>query len=330
MGSIAPMSVIVHGGAGRFREERAARKIPKMRESVDAAWRVLQEGAPGDVAVAAALRVMEESEHFNAGFGGYPNAQGIVLLDAAVMRGTREFVAFMNCRRIKYPATYALDMLQQGNSYVSLWTHERMQELDQASPERKARYGWVATHQELLPSSVEEMLQRDEGEFSVDGSTHGTVGCVVSDGQGRLFSGISTGGTNWKMNGRIGDAPMIGLGLYADDDLCAFTTTGNGEALLAAFPTGFIIGAVRDALREDPNVFQSGERIQQIIDREFDELDRKTAPKGGGIIMIPRGGLPVYSFNTEALPLGIRVANGERVVRDEVFIARRNAAPFFG
>jgi len=298
-----------------------------MQESVDAAWRALSAGESGGAAVAAAIRVMEESEYFNAGYGGYPNANGIVLLDAAVMEGTRRFVSLMNCRRIKYPTTYALDLLEQGKSFVSVWTHELMKELDESPKELQERYGWVATHEELLPQSVIEMLKKNEGEFSSDGTTHGTVGCVVSDADGRLFAGISTGGVNHKVNGRIGDAPMIGLGLYADNELCAMTTTGNGEALLAGFPTGFIVSEIRSVLRADARAFEdSSSKLDEILRAEFEELSRKNSEKGGGVIIIPKGGRPSFAFNTQAIPIALRVGTTDALEEDDAFVALRDGS----
>ena len=72
-------AVIIHGGAGKLRKESAAKKLPVMRQAVENAWTALVQGKPGEFAVVQALRVMEECEYFNAGYGGYPNSNGVVL-----------------------------------------------------------------------------------------------------------------------------------------------------------------------------------------------------------------------------------------------------------
>jgi beta-aspartyl-peptidase (threonine type) len=298
-----------------------------MRESLDAGWKVLKEGGTAEDATTAAVQVMEACEYFNAGYGGYPNANKIVLLDAAIMNGRREYVALMNVRRLKYPGRIACDLLQEEKSLSTIWTHELMEAMDAESDEKKEYYGWVKEHQDLLSPWVVETLAADEGEFSEDPNIgHGTVGACAMDHTGHLATCISTGGVNHKANGRIGDAPMVGLGLYADNDLCAMTTTGYGEALLACFPTGFIIGRVRDAVRQDPNVFaKDPEVMRKILDEEFEEFAKKKIKRGGGIIAIPTGGLPTYAFNTAGMPVGIAVSQNGEEVRNEVYAAQRDA-----
>ncbi|MCB0328829.1 MAG: isoaspartyl peptidase/L-asparaginase [Bdellovibrionales bacterium] len=335
------MSLIIHGGAGQLAEDRVNKKLPVMRESLDAGWKAFCDGGTGEDAVTAAVQVMEDCEYFNAGYGGYPNANNIVLLDAAIMNGKREYVALMNVRRLKYPSRVACDLLQKEKSLSTVWTHELMEAYDAHEQERKERYGWVKSHEELLSPYVVETLRKQEGEFSKDkvlGSSgsanpdhlnpeigHGTVGACSSDMDGGLFTCISTGGVNHKVNGRIGDAPMVGLGLYADNDLCAMTTTGYGEALLACFPTGFIIGRVRDEARKDPEAFHKDENLmKRIVDEEFEEFSGKGIQRGGGIICIPRHGKPTYAFNTQAMPVGIAVGTRDKRIQDEVFVEWRD------
>ncbi|MCB0320352.1 MAG: isoaspartyl peptidase/L-asparaginase [Bdellovibrionales bacterium] len=320
------MGLIIHGGAGQLAPERAKKKLPGLKQSLDAGWKVLQDGGTGEDAVMAAVQVMEEIEYFNAGYGGYPNAKNIVLLDAAMMNGRREYVALMNVRRLKYPIRVVRDFLRTEKCLSSVWTHELMESLDYGTPEKKEWYGWVESHQELLSPYVMETLQKQEGEFAKDADLgHGTVGACASDENGELFTAISTGGVNHKVNGRIGDAAMVGLGLYADNDLCAMTTTGYGEALLACFPTGFIIGRVRSEIERDPDAFRKdAELMHKIVHEEFQIFATKGIARGGGIICIPKGGEPTFAFNTQAIPVGIRVGTRDSVTRDEVMIANRD------
>ncbi len=318
-------SLIVHGGAGQLAEPRLRKKLPFVSDALEAGWQAFMDGGSGEDAVMASIQVMEDCEFFNAGYGGYPNANSIVLLDAAMMNGRREYVALMNVRRLKYPIRVIRDLLRKEKSLSSIWTHELMEKLDYGTPEKKEWYGWVKTHEELLSPYVVETLKKNEGEFSKDNIGHGTVGACASDTNGELYSGISTGGVNHKVNGRIGDAAMVGLGLYSDNDLCAMTTTGYGEALLACFPTGFIIGRVRDELEKDADAFHNDpELMKRIVDEEFVAFSNKKIERGGGIICIPKGGEPTYAFNTQAMPLGIRVGTRDKVTRDEVYAARRD------
>ncbi len=319
-----PFQLIIHGGAGQLAEPYLMKKLPVLKESLDAGWKTYLEGGTGEDVVASAIQVMEDCEYFNAGYGGYPNANKIVLLDAAMMNGDREYVAFMNIRRLKYPIRVVRDFLKNEKSLSSVWTHELMESFDFKNAELKKWYGWVERHQDLLSPYVEELLFKNQGEFSVDTGFR-TVGACASDESGALFAGISTGGPNHKVNGRIGDAAMIGLGLYADNDLCAMTTTGYGEALLACFPTGFIIGRVRDEVRKDPDCFlKDSALMKRIIDEEFQEFGQKKIKRGGGIICIPKGGEPTYAFNTKAIPIGIRIGTKDKIIKNEAYIDRRD------
>jgi beta-aspartyl-peptidase (threonine type) len=289
---------------GAFTRSMRKKKLPYLAEARDRAWDALTKGQPGAMAVEAALRVMEECPYFNAGYGGYPNVNGIVLLDVGLMSGNRGFVSIVNMRRVKYPSSVALDMMSRRRAIMTVWTHELMQELDTAAPEIKERYGVVEKHEDLVAPFVKELLGKAQ---AAEVSSLGTVGCVVRDASGRLFAGTSTGGVNLKSNGRIGDSPIIGSGVFADDEVCALSTTGHGESFMRSLFSGFVIAEMRRLLRNDPQVFARGpENCRALLENEFDEMKRKAPGTGGGIIIIPAGGEPTFSFNSEMLSVAFR------------------------
>lgn len=320
------LAVMVHGGAGKFSADLGEKKLPVMAEAMDAAWDSLREGVPGEFAVAAALRVMEGCEYFNAGFGGYPNAHGIVLLDVGLMRGSREFVSLINVRRVKYPSAVALDMLQKHRALMTIWTHELMQALDQSPDFVKERYGLVEKHEDLVAPFVRRLLKNKERlELEQGDGVHGTVGCVVRDTRGELFSGTSTGGVSLKYNGRVGDTPIIGSGVFADNEIAALSTTGHGESILLSMLSGFIVAEMRRQLRADPLAFKKNSRLlREIMDAEFDEMERKANGRGGAIIVIPAEGEPDYAFNSEMVSVGLRTGTLDAVDRNEVFVAYKD------
>lgn len=317
------IAVIVHGGAGKLHPERAARKVPYLEEAVDQAWKRLADGESGLRAVESAMRVLEGSEYFNAGFGGYPNKNGIVLLDVGVMAGDRRFVSLLNVRRVKYPSAIAIDMLEDTDTLMTLWTHERMLALDKETLEKKERYGLVDSHENLIAPSVREMLTESSG-FEVEHG-HGTVGCVVRDMSGQLFSCTSTGGTYLKANGRIGDTPFVGCGVFADNDICALSTTGHGETLMRGLVSGFLIADMRRALREDPDIFSKDPALaKEYLEEELRELRRKVPERGGGIIIIPKGGPPAFACNLAMLAVGYRCGTAEEIAESDAFILTQN------
>lgn len=332
------LSVIIHGGAGRYIPENAERKRPFLAQALDASWALLRQGAPGETAVVAALRVLEACEFFNAGFGGYPNSKGIVLLDVGLMNGSREFASFINVRRLKYPSEVALDYLKTHQSILSTWTHEMMQEVDAASEETKTRYGWVASHEDLIAPFVRTLMEQAEvaPERSEAGDSlstkskqkksspigTGTVGCVVRDAAGRVCAGTSTGGVSLKANGRVGDTPIIGSGVFADDEIGGLSTSGHGEAILLTGLSGFIIAGLRSFFSScGPEDAIPEEHLQRIVTLELEEFARKAPGRGAGIIVIPRRGPALFAHRSPMFSVAVRECNGSSVTRDEVIIS---------
>lgn len=317
------LCVLLHGGAGTLKKEHASKKVPALSQALEEAWKPLCEGKPAEHAVVAALRVMENDEHFNAGFGGYPNVHGIVLLDIGLMTGDRSFISLLNLRRVKYPSAVALDMMKNHKALMTVWTHELMNQVDTAAPFIKERYGWVASHEELIAPFVQRMIDGDEDfEVTADANrTGGTVGCIVRDVNGRVAAGTSTGGVRLKFNGRIGDSPIIGSGVFADNEIGCFSTTGHGESLLGSMLSGFVIGEMRSRLKSNPDIFvEQPELLKQIVDNETDEMERKMPGKGGAIIVIPPRGQPAYSFNSQMVSLGIRTGTSKNIDQSDAFI----------
>ncbi|MCB0334753.1 MAG: isoaspartyl peptidase/L-asparaginase [Bdellovibrionales bacterium] len=272
------LSVILHGGGGKASPEHARNKIKPMEAALDAAWTLLCQGAPGVRAVEAALRVMEGSQYFNAGYGGYPNVNGVVLTDVGVMTGQRDFVALLNVRRVTYPSSVACDMLREGKAHMTVWTHSHEQLLDAESESKKSHYGVVKTHEDLVAPYVRQLIERKialevrQGDEIPDDESEvgGTVGCVVRDASGELCAGTSTGGVSLKANGRIGDSPIVGSGLFADSEICGLSTTGHGESLLRSCMSGFVIGEIRRALRDNPDCFAENRlALQEILRNEI-------------------------------------------------------------
>ncbi len=324
------LSVLVHGGAGKFFDGRTELKLPPIKAAMEDAWKELTAGKDAEYAVAAALRVMEGCEYFNAGYGGYPDEYGIVLLDVGLMRGDGMFASLMNARRMKYPSAVALKMMEERSFPISnVWTHELMTKLDAASDEEKAEAGWVSSHEELVAPFVKdfhngaaaaEVVHEEEG-------THGTVGCVVRDAKGHVAAGTSTGGVFGKRNGRIGDSPIIGAGVYADNEVGAISTTGTGEAIMGTVLTGYVLGEMRAALQEDIEAFKKDhEKLQEILDKEIKRVPEKYPNKTAGMIVMPPMGLPCYALEAEAITVASRSGTKTEIKEEFVHIQKRDGS----
>ena len=200
----------VHGGAGGVpAPERAAARQRGIDAALDAGMAVLHDGGSALDAVCAAVVVLEDDPHFNAGRGGVATSAGTHELDAAVMRGEdRAAGAVAAITGAKNPVLAARAVLEDGR-HVLFAGEVPFDGVEPAPP------GWF-----------------EVGES--DPSTSGTVGAVALDAAGHLAAATSTGGRRGQPPGRVGDSPLVGAGTWADDATCAVSGTGAGEVFIRA------------------------------------------------------------------------------------------------
>jgi N4-(beta-N-acetylglucosaminyl)-L-asparaginase len=163
----------------------------------------------------------------SVGYGGLPNAEGEVELDAAIMDGTRHRAgAVANLHSIKNPISVARQVLEK-TRHTTL--------AGQGALRFALKMGFPA-EQLLTPESLKKWLEwkadPHRQTFWLDPtSNHDTIGMVATDGQGHLVAGCSTSGLAWKIPGRVGDSPLVGCGLFADDNIGAASATGDGDLM---------------------------------------------------------------------------------------------------
>jgi L-asparaginase / beta-aspartyl-peptidase len=315
------LAVIIHGGAGTLPHAKARKKLPGLQKARDAAWRVLEQGKPGIEAVEAALRVLEDDQHFNAGYGSYPDERGRIVMDVGVMQGDRSFSSYLNVERVRFPSSLAVHRLrQEKRSLMTVWTSDMMHAVESLSKEEKAYLGVAETHEQLLAPFVQELIEHDESEIPM---RTGTVGCVVRDGFGQLCAGTSTGGLTGKPDGRVGDSPIVGSGVYADSEIGALSTTGTGESFLGSAVSGLLLAEMRRELSKSATSFVSNPNaLKSLIETEITELTRKYGrERGGAIIAMPPSGRPAFGFNTDMLSLGYKSLGDDGSCLEDVCIA---------
>jgi L-asparaginase / beta-aspartyl-peptidase len=188
---------------------------------------VLKAGGTALEAVEAAVVVMEDSPHFNAGHGAALNENGIHELDASIMDGkTLAAGAISTSRAIRNPVKAAR----------ALMADERAVYLTGEAADRFAKEKGLATEpqsyfttQKRLEALAAMKRHAATGTEATENEKHGTVGAVALDASGHLAAATSTGGYTNKPDGRVGDSPVIGAGTYARDGVCAVSGTGKGE-----------------------------------------------------------------------------------------------------
>ncbi|HXX24047.1 MAG TPA: N(4)-(beta-N-acetylglucosaminyl)-L-asparaginase [Terriglobia bacterium] len=178
-------------------------------------------------AVEKGINVPEDDPRvMSVGYGGLPNEEGEVELDAAIMDGTRHHAgAVCSLRHIKNPISVARLVLER----------TRHTTLAGEGAFRFALKMGFEPQLLLTPESLKKYMDWKSNSqrktFWVTSETHDTIGMVATDGKGHVVSGCSTSGLAWKIPGRVGDSPLVGCGVYADDNVGAASATGDGDLM---------------------------------------------------------------------------------------------------
>jgi len=328
-----PISLIVHGGAWDIPDDEVAEHQAGCRAALEAGWRVLERGGAALDAVEAAVHVLEDAPIFDAGIGSVLNRDGDVELDAAIMDGpSLRSGAVAAVRRVRNPITLARRVLESQVILLVGQGAERFAEsagLPLCDPAELIVERERARWQELLAQSEfrtqdafgarpadQQTSRPGEGDISslpvslppVPPLAHpgDTVGCVALDRAGRLAAGTSTGGTANKLPGRVGDSPLIGAGLYADNQTGGCSTTGWGESImkvLLAKTATDLIGAGHDPMA-------AARQAIDILARRVGGL--------GGCILLDSSGRIGFAFNTPRMAYAYRAEDRPLVVGMEI------------
>jgi len=234
-----PIAIVIHGGAGTIRrsdmtpaEEAAYRQ--SLAQALQAGYGVLETGGRAIDAVQAAIVIMEDSPLFNAARGAVFTRGGHNELDAAIMDGaTLEAGAVGAVQHIRNPIKLAYAVMTQTPHVMLVGTGA--EQFAWAQGFKFTPDSWFYTerrwkeHIDGLEHLSEHMAGTPERLVSGRGWAYGTVGAVALDRAGHIAAGTSTGGLTNKLDGRVGDSPIIGAGTYADDATCGASGTGTGE-----------------------------------------------------------------------------------------------------
>ena len=226
-------AIAIHGGAGSmtrdtFDAATIAAHEAGLGVALAAGCAVLAAGGSALDAVTAAVVVLEDDPHFNAGRGAVFTYHGTNELDAAIMAGDgRGAGAVAGVTHTRNPVQLARAVMEAGPHVMLSGTgadeFARDHAIEQVDPD------WFATPERWR--QLEELKAKKLGWFD-SGMKYGTVGAVARDGAGHVAAATSTGGLTGKRWGRIGDSPLIGAGTYADDRAGAVSCTGSGEQFI--------------------------------------------------------------------------------------------------
>ncbi|MGD9966096.1 MAG: isoaspartyl peptidase/L-asparaginase family protein [Hyphomonadaceae bacterium] len=320
-------SIVVHGGAGVIERTNLTPELETqyrgaMQRALTTGGDILERGGSSLDAVEAVIREMEDDPLFNAGRGAVFTAEGKNELDASIMDGrARAAGSVAGLTRTRHPISAARAVMERSRHVMLIGegaeAFARAQNLEAVEPsyfftERRWRQLEENLRRNNLPipqrpagappAPRAELTYPDDHEF-------GTVGVVALDSSGNIAAGTSTGGTTGKRWGRVGDAPIIGAGTYAQNGVCGVSATGTGEFFIR-------VGVARDICAR---MQFNGESAQAAADAVIAEVGATTNTSGepgdGGVIVLDGRGQAAWSMNTPGMYRASLSAGGEPVVQ---------------
>jgi beta-aspartyl-peptidase (threonine type) len=255
--------------------------------------KLLQEGGTSLQVVETVARTMEDDPLFNAGKGSAFNNQGEHELDASIMDGrTLSCGAVAGVRTVKNPISLARLVMQNTEHVLLAGAGAERFAQDMKVPLVDPDYFYTPRLRELWAVGNSASPPRPDL-----GLSRGTIGVVALDKQGNLAAATSTGGTSFKMPGRVGDSPIVGAGTYAKNGVCAISCTGRGEEFIRHSAAHTVV-----ALMEYKQL-KMVDAVQHVID---DILE----PDVGGMIAVGADGSIALRFNTPAMLRGAADSSG--------------------
>ncbi len=315
--SKAEFSIVIHGGAGTILKknmspEKEAAYKAKLEEAIRTGYELLKNGGTSLDAVTKTINVMEDSPLFNAGKGAvFTNAETNEL-DASIMDGkTLNAGASAGTKTVRNPIDLARAIMDNsphvmlaGEGADTFAKEQGLQIVDPNYFHTERRFNSL---QRIKETEKVELDHDDKAAFydsDIKDYKFGTVGCAALDKYGNLAAGTSTGGMTNKRWGRVGDAPIIGSGTYANNATCAVSSTGWGEYFIRAQVAHDI-----SAMMEYKEVSLE-EAAREVIHNKMGELGGT-----GGIVAVDKNGNVAMEFNTAGMYRATMNDKGELVLK---------------
>jgi beta-aspartyl-peptidase (threonine type) len=289
-------ALVLHGGAGNMNFQSVPEPYQDMfKHALDSALRlgldVLKNDGASIDAVEVVIRCMEDNPLFNAGKGAVFTSEGKNELDASIMTGQDlNAGAVAGVTDIRHPITAARAVMEQ-SEHVMMAGHGASVFAEQVGLEI------------VDPSYFYTKNRFESFQKAVAKEKHGTVGCVALDKEGNLCAGTSTGGMTNKKYGRIGDAPIIGAGTYANNATCGVSATGHGEYFIR-WTVAHQISVLMQYKGYDVET-AAREVVEQTLVEEGGD---------GGVICLDKFGRAAMITNTSGMFRAYGNSEGERIV----------------
>lgn len=301
------ITMLVHGGAGpdsEFIKKNLEGYKQGLTEAVNIGFDILEQGGNALDAVEAAVNYLEDNPLFNAGRGSALNEKAEVEMDASIMDGkNRKSGGVAIVKNIKNPVTLARAIMEK-SKHIYLGDMGALEYAHKLGLRVMPEAYFITDHayEQYIDATKEEPNSIEAaGEYQVKRKEHGTVGAVAVDKEGNVAAATSTGGTENKIPGRIGDSSMTGVGVYANNTTCAASSTGDGEVLMRN-----VICFHLSALMEYKDL-----SLSDAADLLFNE-QLKDEDGDMGVISVDREGNFAIRFNSERMHRAWKSSDGQQ------------------
>ena len=235
-------------------------------EANEGAWEVLSNGGKAIDAVEKGVMVTEaDPNNATVGIGGFPDRDGVVTLDACIMDENDNCGSVAFLQNIKHPISVARKVMDETPHVMLVGEGAKRFAVEQGFKEENL----------LTPNSErawKKWLEKQDYSPAINIENHDTIGMVALDEHGNLSGSCTTSGAAWKMHGRVGDSPIIGAGLFVDNEVGAAVATGLGEFVIKICGAHTIVELMRQGRSPMEACQEAVERIVRKYPKDYQNL----------------------------------------------------------
>lgn len=289
------------------------------------AWKILNNQGAALDAIEAGARYIETLNDCCVGLKGYPDRDGIVTLDASIMDHNGNCGAVAGIERILHPISVARQVMEKTPHVLLVGAGAQQFALENGFPLESGALSPDATkaYNEWLKSSEYKPVinienKKQNGPFAPmhfeDGTlNHDTMGLLALDSHNNLSGGVTTSGMAFKMHGRVGDSPVIGAGLYVDNEVGAATSSGLGEEVIRICGTHLVVEFMRQGYSPEAACKKA---VQRIVNRDKTKAKKLQV---GFLAINKKGKVGAYAVQ-DGFVYSIKTADRNEVVKAKFLI----------
>ncbi|HZF65376.1 MAG TPA: N(4)-(beta-N-acetylglucosaminyl)-L-asparaginase [Chitinophagaceae bacterium] len=235
----------------------------------DVAWSILKNGGAALDAVEKGVRITEaDPTDQSVGYGGLPDRNGKVTLDACIMDENGNCGAVMALEHIMHPVSVARLVMERtphvqlvGNGALAFALEQGFKRENLLTSESKQAWKEWLKKSQYNPNTTIDNIQKKKKKATATVPNHDTIGMIALDARSNLSGACSTSGLAYKMHGRVGDSPVIGAGLFVDNEVGAATATGVGEEVVRICGAHTVVELMRQGIHPEEACRRAIERI---------------------------------------------------------------------